>query len=461
MQRLILLCLLNWLFFQHVQAQGVLISPSSGGQADNSAILELEDSTRGFLLPRLSTIQRNGILNPAVGLQVYNTTSQCLEIYLNSGWQKVVCNCPTPPSAQFTIAPFPLSVNNSSTFQANSPGLQYSWTFPNGSPSTSSASNPAVSWSSPDTIQVSLTVTDNAGCSAQKDSVLIVSSCVSGGSQTFTTCGKTGASGPSQAQCNASYGTGVVSVVGNGFQDWQVPVGVCSITIEAWGAESGKNFPNNRTTGLGAYAKGTFQVIGGTALRIFVGQQGGNGVSNPFGAGAGGGASGVFISGQAQPLIVAGGGGGPGGQQGTFHNGDHGRTTANGGQANPGGPSSGGTNGNGGAGGIGHQHCGAAGGGWLSSGTGTVSEATNGQGITLGALGGSPGPYGGFGGFGGGGGSNIAGGGGGGYSGGAGGDQMSGWIEYGGGGGGSYNSGTNTTMQSGVRSGHGQVLIAW
>ncbi len=76
MPRLILLCLLSWLFFQHAQAQGVLISPSSGGQADNSAILELEDSTRGFLLPRLSTIQRNGIQNPAVGLQVYNRPTE-------------------------------------------------------------------------------------------------------------------------------------------------------------------------------------------------------------------------------------------------------------------------------------------------------------------------------------------------------------------------------------------------
>jgi hypothetical protein len=38
---------------------------------------------------------------------------------------------------------------------------------------------------------------------------------------------------------------------------------------------------------------------------------------------------------------------------------------------------------------------------------------------------------------------------------------MSGWIEYGGGGGGSYNAGSNTTMQAGIRSGHGQVLVAW
>jgi len=49
------------------QAQGVLIS-NQAGVPDSSAILELADTARGFLPPRLTTNQRNAILNPAEGL---------------------------------------------------------------------------------------------------------------------------------------------------------------------------------------------------------------------------------------------------------------------------------------------------------------------------------------------------------------------------------------------------------
>ena len=61
-----------------LSAQGVKISPTPGAP-DSSAILELADTSRGFLLPRMTTAQRNAIANPAVGLQVYNTTTQCIE----------------------------------------------------------------------------------------------------------------------------------------------------------------------------------------------------------------------------------------------------------------------------------------------------------------------------------------------------------------------------------------------
>ncbi|NPA33844.1 MAG: hypothetical protein GXO48_02825 [Chlorobi bacterium] len=40
---------------------------------DNSSVLEISDTTRGVLLPRLSVNQRNSIPNPATGLLVYQT----------------------------------------------------------------------------------------------------------------------------------------------------------------------------------------------------------------------------------------------------------------------------------------------------------------------------------------------------------------------------------------------------
>ncbi len=45
-----------------------------------SAMLEVESTTKGFLLPRMTTTQINAITSPAAGLMVYNTTIGCLQV---------------------------------------------------------------------------------------------------------------------------------------------------------------------------------------------------------------------------------------------------------------------------------------------------------------------------------------------------------------------------------------------
>ncbi len=67
-----------------LSAQGVKIA-TNPGQPDASAVLELDHNAKGFLLTRMTMQERNAIVNPAIGLQIYNTTSQCLEIYFLSG----------------------------------------------------------------------------------------------------------------------------------------------------------------------------------------------------------------------------------------------------------------------------------------------------------------------------------------------------------------------------------------
>jgi hypothetical protein len=47
---------------------------------DVSAIVDIRSTEKGFLLPRMTTIQRNSISNPANGLLIYNTTSNELQI---------------------------------------------------------------------------------------------------------------------------------------------------------------------------------------------------------------------------------------------------------------------------------------------------------------------------------------------------------------------------------------------
>lgn len=52
-----------------------------GGAAAASAQLDIQSTTRGFLPPRMTTVQRNAIASPANGLTIYNTTLNRMEIY--------------------------------------------------------------------------------------------------------------------------------------------------------------------------------------------------------------------------------------------------------------------------------------------------------------------------------------------------------------------------------------------
>ena len=56
---------------------------------DDSAILDVESTQKGFLPPRLTTTEQDNIDSPAVGLMVYNTDEQCLEIYVGLGWRNL------------------------------------------------------------------------------------------------------------------------------------------------------------------------------------------------------------------------------------------------------------------------------------------------------------------------------------------------------------------------------------
>lgn len=67
---------------------------TDGSAPDNSAGLDVKFSDKGFLPPRLTTLQRNEIQSPANGLTIFNTDLNCLEFYAGSanGWY---CPCPS------------------------------------------------------------------------------------------------------------------------------------------------------------------------------------------------------------------------------------------------------------------------------------------------------------------------------------------------------------------------------
>lgn len=58
----------------------------TGAMPDSSAILDLSSTIRGLLIPRMSITQRDAIVRPANGLQVYNTTNNSIDIYQNTRW---------------------------------------------------------------------------------------------------------------------------------------------------------------------------------------------------------------------------------------------------------------------------------------------------------------------------------------------------------------------------------------
>jgi gliding motility-associated-like protein len=288
------------------------------------------------------------------------------------------------------------------------------------------------------------------------------------GNWTFTNCGATSNVGPTQVQCNATYGPGVVTVTGSGTQRWTVPQSGM-YTITGRGASGGN--ANIALGGQGRVIQIQVALTAGHQIGMIVGQQGGQLQFNTGYAGSGGGGTFVYNYTTNQPILVCGGGGGAGKGSPSWN------FTTNGGDAAPYNSTSGtaglatpgswcavgaaGTGGNGGGGGNG----GSGGGGLNGNGTQSTYGGAVGQSFISGGLGGTHTMYtggvtsnvpGGFGGGAGAGGhSNYEanGGGGGGYSGGGGAACRVG----GGGGGGNFFTGTY--VSNSLNTGHGSVTI--
>lgn len=281
-----ILCCIPW-----VNAQGVNIG--SNTNPDPSAILEISGTNGGLLIPRLTTLQRNAIANPAAGLHIYNLDDNCVQVYMPiSGWSSIACDCQVLPSSAFTY-PNTININSPVNISASTPGLNYSWTFQGGSPSTGTNQTESVTWAATGTYTVTLTVTDNQGCSSTTTHTVTVVNC------------------PPPFQNTVSF-----SFNGN-MQTWVVPSCVTAIQVDARGAQGGTN---NGTGGLGGRVQATLTVTPGETLYIYVGGQpnpfasaGYNGGGAGLGSGGGGG-GGTDIRRGGMTLVdrvlVAGGGGG-------------------------------------------------------------------------------------------------------------------------------------------------------
>lgn len=64
---------------------------------NTSAKVDIESTTQGFLLPRMTSTQRNAIASPALGLQIFNITTNCLNFYSGTTWFET-CGSPSSTS---------------------------------------------------------------------------------------------------------------------------------------------------------------------------------------------------------------------------------------------------------------------------------------------------------------------------------------------------------------------------
>jgi uncharacterized protein (TIGR02145 family) len=84
------------MFFISLSGNYVIAQTVIGGSTpDPSAMLDVQSTSKGVLMPRMTTTQRNSITAPATGLVIFNTTTECLEINLGTStsptWTEIKC----------------------------------------------------------------------------------------------------------------------------------------------------------------------------------------------------------------------------------------------------------------------------------------------------------------------------------------------------------------------------------
>ena len=87
-----------------LNAQNVAIN-NDGTSAAPSAMLEVKSTTKGFLMPRVTSAQRAAIVSPALGLLVFDTDTKTIWTYEGSAWKNLYT------SGGGLVLPFSQSIN--------------------------------------------------------------------------------------------------------------------------------------------------------------------------------------------------------------------------------------------------------------------------------------------------------------------------------------------------------------
>lgn len=116
-------------------AQGVSINPT-GADPDPSAVLDVQSTQGGLLLPRMTTTQRDAIQSPAEGLTIFNVETKCFESFVLNAWNILSCpGCVIPPAPDAVTGPQTVCPGQSGLIYAIndvSGASSYVWSVPSG-----------------------------------------------------------------------------------------------------------------------------------------------------------------------------------------------------------------------------------------------------------------------------------------------------------------------------------------
>ncbi|MCX6247113.1 MAG: hypothetical protein NTW10_05220 [Bacteroidetes bacterium] len=111
---------------------------TDGSPPDGSSMLDIKSTNGGVLIPRMTTGQRDGISSPAIGLVIFNTTTDCIEIYNSTGWWNLCAQHSLPTGVIASATPNPVCSGGTLTLTGSATGASgWSWTGPNGFTSSS------------------------------------------------------------------------------------------------------------------------------------------------------------------------------------------------------------------------------------------------------------------------------------------------------------------------------------
>lgn len=145
---------------------------------DASAIMDISSTDKGILIPRMTYTQQQAINNAANGLMVFNTTSNCLDIFSDGAWQSIYCSCPNLVSLNAISGATTVCAGTvqSYTVPAIMGASNYSWTVtgvPNGSITGNGSSSISFTAPSLSTYTVSVTASNACNTSSVSQSLLV------------------------------------------------------------------------------------------------------------------------------------------------------------------------------------------------------------------------------------------------------------------------------------------------
>src|SRR6186997_1764089 len=93
-----------------INAQNVAIN-NDGSSAEASAMLDVKSTTKGFMMPRVTSAQRTTIASPVLGLLVFDTDTKTIWAYNGSSWS----NLTSAGGGGSLTLPFNQTVNEAGT----------------------------------------------------------------------------------------------------------------------------------------------------------------------------------------------------------------------------------------------------------------------------------------------------------------------------------------------------------